>query len=197
MDFFDKSVWENYYCKYISGIDHAIQIVFKSSRRSNHHRIAMQLLVKKLTKKKIPYKKYFEYDEFFKKITKYYTVEYIYKLMLEWIDPDKYFIFYYHMHAFSIHANHIDFNWDDKQYKNSKYGNANNNKWNQTFKQNVDPNREIKIHFSILEIPYTTNIKLIKQQYRKLCFKYHPDRGGNKEQFIKIQTSYEYIIKHI
>ena len=67
----------------------------------------------------------------------------------------------------------------------------------QANKQYVDPNREIKIHFSVLKIPYTKDIKIIKQQYRKLCFKYHPDCGGDKEQFIKIQESYEYIINHI
>lgn len=194
--FFDKSVWENYYCKHIRDLDHAIQIVFTSRRRSNHHRIAMQLFVKKLTKKKIPYVKHFEYEGLFTKITKYYTVEYIYDLMSEWIKPDRYFIFYHYIQKISISVRHLDFNWDYKQYENSKYCN-NNDYWNKTYKQNVDPNSEIKIHFSVLEIPYTTNIKLIKQQYRKLCFKYHPDRGGNKEQFIKIQTSYEYIIKHL
>lgn len=145
--FFDKSVWENYYCKYISGIDHAIQIVFRPSRRSNHHRIAMQLFVKKLTKKKIPYVKYFEYKEFFTKITKYYVVGYIYKLMSEWIDPDSYFYFYYNIQEIGIRPNRIDFSYDYKQYENSNYWNNNNNKWNQTYKQNVDPNREIKIHF--------------------------------------------------
>lgn len=195
--FFDKSVWKNYYCKYISGIDHAIQILFKSSRRSNHHRIATQLFVKKLIKKKIPYSKHFEYERIFKKVTKYYTVEYIYELMSEWIDPDIYFIFYYFIQEISIRPNHIDFSWDYKKYENSNYWNNNNNKWNQTYKQNVDPNREIKTHFSVLKIPYTKDIKIIKQQYRKLCFKYHPDCGGDKEQFIKIQKSYEYIINHI
>lgn len=195
--FFDKSVWKSYHCKYISGVDHAIQIVFRSSRKSNHHRIATQLFVKKLTKKKIPYSKHFEYEEFLKKITKYYTVEYIYILMSEWIDPDKYFYFYRSIQEISIRSEHIDFSWDYKQYENFNYWNSNYNKRNQTYKQNVDPNREIKIHFSVLKIPYTTDIKIIKQQYRKLCFKYHPDCGGDKEQFIKIQESYEYIINHI
>lgn len=194
--FFDKSVWKNYHCKYIGGIDHAIQIIFNSSLKSNHHRIAMQLFVKKLTKKKIPFSKHFEYERLFTKITKYYTVEYIYKLMSEWINPDKYFLFLYFTQSILIQANHIDYSWNYKWNENSKHWNKDNNS-NQTYKQSVDPNREIKIHFSILEIPYTTNIKLIKQQYRKLCFKYHPDHGGNKEQFIKIQTSYEYITKHL
>lgn len=195
--FFDKSVWKNYHCKYISGIDHAIQIVFRSSRKSNHHRIAMQLLVKKLTNKKIPYLDERKWKSLFEKIIHYYTVEYIYGLMSEWIYPENYFIFLYAIQEISIRAEHIDFSWDYKQYENSNYWNNNYNKRNQTNKQNIDPNREIKIHFSVLKIPYTTDIKIIKQQYRKLCFKYHPDCGGDKEQFIKIQESYEYIINHI
>ena len=187
--FFNKSVWENYHCKYISGVDHAIQIVFKSSRRSNHHRIATQLLVKKITNKQVPYSEKRKWESLFKKIIHYYTVEYIYNLMSEWIDPDDYFIFLYYTQDILIAAHHINFNGYWKNYWNN-YNNQSN-------KQYVDPNKEIKIHFSVLKIPYTKDVKIIKQQYRKLCFKYHPDRGGNKEQFIKIQTSYEYIIKHI
>ena len=194
--FFDKSVWGNYYCKYISGVDHAIQTVFKSSRRSNHHRIAMQLLVKKITNKKISYSDKRKWESLFEKITYYYTVEYIYKLMSEWIDPDDYFIFLHYTQDILISANHINFDYWYKQQNNqwNSYWNSYNNQSN---KQYVDPNKEIKIHFSVLKIPYTTDTKIIKQQYRKLCFKYHPDCGGDKEQFIKIQKSYEYIIDHI
>ena len=194
--FFDKSVWGNYYCKYINGVDHAIQIVFKSSRRSNHHRIAMQLLVKKLTNKQVPYSEKEKWESLFKNITHYYTVEYIYKLMSEWIDPDDYFIFLYYTHEILIAARHINFDYWCKQQNNqwNSYWNSYNNQSN---KQHVDPNKEIKMHFSVLKIPYTTDTKIIKQQYRKLCFKYHPDCGGDKEQFIKIQKSYEYIIDHI
>lgn len=195
--FFDKSVWKNYHCKYINNLYHAIQIVFKSSRRSNHHRIAMQLLVKKITNKKIPYSEKEKWESLFDKIIHYYDVRYIYILMSEWINPDDYFVFLYYTRKILIAARHINFSWDYKQYENSEYWNNNYNKWNQTYKQNVDPNKEIKIHFSVLKIPYTTDIKIIKQQYRKLCFKYHPDCGGDKEQFIKIQESYEYIINHI
>lgn len=190
--FFDKSVWKNYHCKYISGVDHAIQIVFKSSRRSNHHRIAMQLLVKKITNKEVPYLEKGKWESLFKKIIHYYNVKYIYKLMSEWINPDDYFIFLYYTQDILIAAKHVNFDYWNNQW--NSYRNSYNN---QTNKQDVDPNKEIKTHFSVLKIPYTTDIKIIKQQYRKLCFKYHPDCGGDKEQFIKIQKSYEYIINHI
>lgn len=194
--FFDKSAWENYHCKYISGVDHAIQIVFKSSRRSNHHRIATQLLVKKITNKEVPYLEKGKWESLFKKITRYYTVKYIYKLMSKWIDPDDYFIFLYYTQDILIAVKHINFDYWNNQWNNqwNSYWNSYNN---QTNKQDVDPNKEIKTHFSVLKIPYTKDIKIIKQQYRKLCFKYHPDCGGDKEQFIKIQESYEYIINHI
>lgn len=194
--FFNKSVWKNYHCKYISGVDHAIQIVFKSSRRSNHHRIAMQLLVKKITNKEIPYSDKIKWESLFNKITYYYTVEYIYKLMSEWINPDDYFIFLYYTQEILISKRHINFAYWNNQWNNqwNSYWNSYNN---QTNKQDVDPNKEIKTHFSVLKISYTKDIKIIKQQYRKLCFKHHPDCGGDKEQFIKIQKSYEYIINHI
>ena len=186
--FFDKSVWENYHCKYINNLYHAIKIVFKSSRRSNHHRIAMQLLVKKITNKEIPYSDKIKWESLFDKIIYYYDVRYIYKLMSEWINPDDYFIFLYYTQDILIASKHINFD-----YWNNQWNSYNN----QANKQYVDPNKEIKVHFSVLKIPYTKDIKIIKQQYRKLCFKYHPDCGGDKEQFIKIQESYEYIINHI
>ena len=195
--FFNKSVWKSYHCKYISGVDHAIQIVFRPSRKSNHHRIAMQLLVKKLTNKKIPYSDKRKWESLFEKITHYYTVEYIYGLMSEWIYPENYFIFLYTIQEILISANHFDYDYIfNNQSKNhwEKYWDSYNSHAN---KQHVDPNKEIKMHFSVLKIPYTKDIKVIKQQYRKLCFKYHPDCGGDKEQFIKIQKSYEYIIDHI
>jgi hypothetical protein len=157
----------------------------------------MLLLVKQLTNNKIPYSDKRKWESLFEKIIHYYTVEYIYKLMSEWIYPENYFYFYCSIQEISIRVEHIDFSWDYKKYENSNYWNNTNNKRNQTNKQNVDPNREIKIHFSVLKIPYTKDIKIIKQQYRKLCFKHHPDCGGDKEQFIKIQKSYEYIINHI
>ena len=87
--------------------------------------------------------------------------------------------------------------WINFDYWNNQWNSYWNSYNNQTNKQDVDPNKEIKTHFSVLKIPYTKDIKIIKQQYRKLCFKYHPDCGGDKEQFIKIQESYEYIINHI
>jgi len=39
------------------------------------------------------------------------------------------------------------------------------------------------------------NSELIKKKYKKACLKYHPDKNGNKEKFIKVKEAYEFIKK--
>tara|TARA_R110001599_G_scaffold63968_3_gene178188 strand:- start:283 stop:789 length:507 start_codon:yes stop_codon:yes gene_type:complete len=34
----------------------------------------------------------------------------------------------------------------------------------------------------------------IKKKYRKLCLKYHPDKGGDSEKFIQLQNSYNNLL---
>lgn len=45
--------------------------------------------------------------------------------------------------------------------------------------------------FSILGLSDTANQKEITARYRELAAKHHPDRGGDKEAFIKIRAAYE------
>jgi DnaJ-class molecular chaperone len=48
----------------------------------------------------------------------------------------------------------------------------------------------------ILELPQNYNQLDIKQNYKRLIMKYHPDKNnGSSEQFIKIQNAYEFINK--
>ena len=47
-----------------------------------------------------------------------------------------------------------------------------------------------------LEINGTCDSKIIKQQYRKLANLHHPDKGGDKESFIKIQHAKETLMLH-
>ena len=39
------------------------------------------------------------------------------------------------------------------------------------------------------------NAELIKKKYKRACLKYHPDKNGNQEKFIKLKEAYEFINK--
>jgi len=49
--------------------------------------------------------------------------------------------------------------------------------------------------FKILGVNYTDDINHIKQVFRDLVLKHHPDRGGNAQIFNKIKTAYDDIYK--
>lgn len=51
-----------------------------------------------------------------------------------------------------------------------------------------------KDYFIILEVHYLASPDVIKVAYRKLCQIYHPDAGGEKEQFHLLQIAYETLI---
>lgn len=46
-------------------------------------------------------------------------------------------------------------------------------------------------YYEILQVEKTSTQDEIKQAYKKLVIKNHPDKGGSKEQFQKIQEAYE------
>ena len=46
-------------------------------------------------------------------------------------------------------------------------------------------------YYQILNVNKNDDQDKIKKAYRKLQFKYHPDRGGNEEMFIKINEAYD------
>lgn len=49
--------------------------------------------------------------------------------------------------------------------------------------------------YEILGIPRDASEDVVKKAYRKLAMKHHPDKGGDPEQFKKIQTAYDRILK--
>lgn len=46
-----------------------------------------------------------------------------------------------------------------------------------------------------LGVPRDSDENTVKKAYRKLAMKHHPDKGGDPEQFKKIQTAYDRIMK--
>ena len=54
----------------------------------------------------------------------------------------------------------------------------------------------MKNYYNILNSTNLDSIDDIKKSYRKLQFKYHPDRGGDRNLFIKINEAYDIISKN-
>jgi DnaJ-class molecular chaperone len=48
--------------------------------------------------------------------------------------------------------------------------------------------------YQVLGISSQADIKEIKQAYKKLCLKYHPDNGGNENKFHEVNQAYQMIM---
>lgn len=67
---------------------------------------------------------------------------------------------------------------------------------------NFDFNNDTSCHKNNVNMEYWNILKLmppktkdeIKRQYRKLCLKYHPDKGGSNEKFIKLKDAYDKLL---
>jgi curved DNA-binding protein CbpA len=46
-----------------------------------------------------------------------------------------------------------------------------------------------------IRVSERNNKVLIKQRFKKACLKYHPDKNGNEEQFIKLKEAYDFLNK--
>ena len=46
-----------------------------------------------------------------------------------------------------------------------------------------------------IDVSDRNNTELIKKKYKRACLKYHPDKNGNQEKFIKLKEAYEFINK--
>ncbi len=61
---------------------------------------------------------------------------------------------------------------------------------NSFWKKLLDP-EETASAFHVLELPVASSQEEIKKSYRKLAAIHHPDKGGDKEVFIRIQSAFE------
>ena len=46
-------------------------------------------------------------------------------------------------------------------------------------------------YYTILGVPRTATPEEIKKAYKKKSMQHHPDRGGNQDEFIKVQSAYD------
>jgi curved DNA-binding protein CbpA len=49
-------------------------------------------------------------------------------------------------------------------------------------------------YYEFLNVPVNATLREIKEAYRKLTLKYHPDKGGSHEMFIKLQKAYSILV---
>ncbi len=57
----------------------------------------------------------------------------------------------------------------------------------------INPNYKF---YKILEIEINSNQKIIKKAYIKKVLESHPDKGGNIEEFRKVQEAYEVLLNY-
>jgi len=49
--------------------------------------------------------------------------------------------------------------------------------------------------FEILNLSDTATPKEVRARYQKLCMKFHPDRGGDQNVFVRVKEAYEEAIR--
>lgn len=50
--------------------------------------------------------------------------------------------------------------------------------------------------YRVLEISINSNMKTIKNAYKRKVLESHPDKGGSEEEFRRIQEAYEVLFKY-
>lgn len=182
----------------IIDFDNAIDLIFGNlSSKRNHDEIVLQYMVKVM---QLP-SSVIDNDRFyrsirrtFNKISVYYSKEdkftWFQEYCRKFIKPEwsNSFCFYYKSAEFYVTFYQGCFKY---KYRQERYQRRNYN--NQQFQNQTSIDR----YYKILGISITKDKSIIKTAYRKLCFQYHPDKGGSKEKFIEINQVYEYLITHV
>ena len=50
--------------------------------------------------------------------------------------------------------------------------------------------------YSLLGVNQNSSLKDIKIKFRELAMVYHPDRGGNPDEFKRLKTAYEWLVQN-
>ena len=112
------------------------------------------------------------------------------RILSKFIKPEwsNSFCFYYKSAEFYVtfYQGYFKYKYRQERYQRRNYN-------NQQFQNQTSIDR----YYKILGISITKDKSIIKTAYRKLCFQYHPDKGGSKEKFIEINQAYEYLITHV
>ena len=194
LNFFDKSVTLTVN-RYINGSIDPFLIFRKKSITRNHDRIAIQFLIKKMQTNQciIDHKYKWNLTRIFKLIAVYYSNREYEQICEQYIKDDwrDCFHFYNIMEPDFVIRFYKYYNTYNQNYYNTFNDNFNK------FKNQKNATSLLKAHFDKLGIEVTKNISIIKSQYRKLCLIHHPDKGGDKNMFISITESYNYILQHI
>ena len=97
-----------------------------------------------------------------------------------------------HNHTNNNHTNHT----------NNNHTNHTNSKSNENYNKEEFIDEIMKIHndiyfnpYKILEIDKDYTPKSLKEQYKIMAMKYHPDKGGDADIFKEITQSYIYLLK--
>ena len=177
----------------------AIDLIFQNiSSKRNHNEIVLQYLIKVM---QIPSKIFYD-DSFYKfvreafeRISRFYNKQKQFgqfeSYCCKFIKPDWRNAFIFDSPEANFYrtfwSGWIDYIRSQRQY----YQNYQNNRNYQKSQPSITK------YYEILGISVTKDKAIIKSAYRKLCLRYHPDKGGSKEKFIEINQTYEYLITHV
>ena len=81
--------------------------------------------------------------------------------------------------------------------KDNLFNNLFNNYYSDNYNYYFEKEKKqtpLNIDWENLNLNPPKTLKQIKKQYRLLCLKHHPDKGGNSQDFIKITDSYNNLI---
>ena len=86
----------------------------------------------------------------------------------------------------------------EERHKDSGFTNLQQN-FNDNYSNNIENQKydDLELSLKIFNLSKEFNETQLKNNYKELVIKYHPDRGGNNEQFQLINKCYTYLLKYL